>query len=354
MKKIVCMALFCLNIANAYASVDENLIYEMLSTVNTDYLQSVNNADLVVNGLQAVSKLDSNIIISKGSDKFYLYYKKQIKKIIPQPTDERDVKAWSETAAKIANEASKLSDKVALKDFEIPDLMMKEIVIKLDKFSHYYSEYDYSEEMEENTIYTLYSDRKIDDVLYLRIRIFNKQTAKAVQGSLERNKPYAAVILDLRGNSGGILNEALKVADFFTENEIITYTAGRNKDNVHYYTSKEDSLYDGPLAVLVDGDTASAAEVLAAGLQEQSRAKVIGTQTFGKGTIQNVIQMENGGKLVLTTEQFFTPSGKVIHQNGVSPDICVSKDAEGKCKKESRLWEEHDIETAIKFLKNEL
>ena len=80
MKKIVCMALFCLNIANAYASVDEYLIYEMLSTVNTDYLQSVNNADLVVNGLQAVSKLDSDIIISKGSDKFYLYYKKQIKK----------------------------------------------------------------------------------------------------------------------------------------------------------------------------------------------------------------------------------------------------------------------------------
>lgn len=113
-------------------------------------------------------------------------------------------------------------------------------------------------------------------------------------------------------------------------------------------------MYGGPLAVLVDGETASAAEVLAAGLQDQSRAKIVGTKTFGKGTIQNVIQMSNGGKLVLTTEQFFTPSGKIIHQNGVTPDICEAKNADGSCKQESRLWEEHDIETAIKLLKNEI
>ena len=232
--------------------------------------------------------------------------------------------------------------------------MMKKITGKLDKFSHYYSEYDYSDDAEENSIYTLYSDRKIDDVLYLRIRIFNKQTAKAVQGSLERNKPYSAVILDLRGNSGGILNEALKVADFFTDNEIITYTSGRDDSNIHYYTSKEGRLYSGPLAILVDGETASAAEVLAAGLQDQSRAKIIGTKTFGKGTIQNVIQMSNGGKLVLTTEQFFTPSGKIIHQNGVTPDLCVVPAADNSCPQESRLWEENDISTAIKLLKNEM
>lgn len=353
MKKIL-FAWALLLSAPAFASVDENLLNEMLTSVDTDYLQPVNVADLVINGLQAITDLDKDIVISKGSDKFYLYYKKQIKKIIPQPKNPKDVKAWSETAAKIADEASKLTDKVALKDFELPDLMMKKITEKLDKFSHYYSEYDYSEDAEENSIYTLYSDRKIDDVLYLRVRIFNKQTAKAVRGSLERNKPYSAVILDLRGNSGGILNEALKVADFFTDSEIITYTAGRDGANVHYYTSKEGSLYGGPLAVLVDGETASAAEVLAAGLQDQSRAKIVGTKTFGKGTIQNVIQMSNGGKLVLTTEQFFTPSGKIIHQNGVTPDICEAQNADGSCKQESRLWEEHDIETAIKLLKNEI
>lgn len=342
---------FC---APAWASVDGKLIREMLTMINTDYLKPVKNDEIVINGLQALTDLDSDIIISKGSDKFYIYYKKQIKKIIPLPQNNDDIAAWSQTATQIADETAELSEKISLKDFEIPDLMLKKITSKLDKFSHYYSEYDYSDDKDENAIYTLYSDRKIDDILYLRVRIFNKQTAKAVQGSLERNKPYLAIILDLRGNSGGIFNEALKVADFFTENEIITYTSGRENSNQHYYTSKENSLYSGPLAIIVDGDTASAAEVLAAGLQDQSRAKIIGTQTFGKGTIQNVIQMSNGGKLVLTTEQFFTPSGKIIHNNGVTPDICVVRTEDGSCGKESRLWEDSDLQTAIKFLKNEL
>lgn len=353
MKKIIFSAVLFMTFP-AFASVDENLLNEMLTMVNQDYLQPVSNAKLAADGLQAITDLDSDVVISKGSDKFYLYYKKQIKKIIQQPKDSADIAAWSKTMAQIADETSKWSEKVALKDFELPDLMMKKIISKLDKFSHYYSEYDYSDDAEENSIYTLYSDRKIDDVLYLRIRIFNKQTAKAVQGSLERNKPYSAVILDLRGNSGGILNEALKVADFFTDNEIITYTSGRDDSNIHYYTSKEGRLYSGPLAILVDGETASAAEVLAAGLQDQSRAKIIGTKTFGKGTIQNVIQMSNGGKLVLTTEQFFTPSGKIIHQNGVTPDLCVVPAADNSCPQESRLWEENDISTAIKLLKNEM
>lgn len=354
MKNFRCLLAFMLAAMPAYASVDENLINEMLTAVDNDYLQPVNNDELAINGLQAITALDSDILISKGSDKFYIYYKKQIKKIIPQPQNADNAAEWSMVMAKIADETAKWSDKVAQRDFELPDLMMKKITEKLDKFSHYYSEYDYSDDKDENAIYTLYSDRKIDDVLYLRVRIFNKQTAKAVLGSLERSRPYSAVILDLRGNSGGILNEALKVADFFTDNEIITYTSGKDGDNVHYYTSKDGRIYDGPMVVLVDGETASAAEVLAAGLQDQSRAKVVGTQTFGKGTIQNVIQMSNGGKLVLTTEQFFTPSGKIIHQNGVIPDVCTAKDVDGACKRESRLWDESDIETAIKLLKNEI
>lgn len=353
MKRLFCIIMLMLP-TPVWASVDAGLLNEMFTMVNKSYLQPVDNAAMVTAGLQAITELDGDIVISKGSDKFYLYYKKQIKKIIPQPELAGDISGWSKTAARIADEAVRLSEKVALRDFELPDLMMKKITAKLDPFSHYYSEYDYSEDKEENAIYTLYSDRKIDDVLYLRVRIFNKQTSGAVRGSLERNKPYSAVILDLRGNSGGILNEALKVADLFTDNEIITYTSGRDGNNVHYYTSNENAFYGGPLVVLVDGETASAAEVLAAGLQDQSRAKVVGTLTFGKGTIQDVIQMSNGGKLVLTTEQFFTPSGRAIHQKGVQPDVCEAKDINGLCKKESRLWEEHDIETAIKLLKNEL
>ena len=202
--------------------------------------------------------------------------------------------------------------------------------------------------------YTLYSERLIDDVLYLRVRIFNKQTAINIEKSLRHHAKISGVILDLRGNSGGILNAALKTANFFTDNEIITYTVERDNSNIHYYTSEEGELYSGPLAVLIDGQTASAAEVLAAGLQEQSRAKLIGSQSFGKGTIQKITQISNGGKLSVTSAQFFTPSGKKIHNRGVTPDICLSLNEQKQCTKEKRLDNDEDLNTAIKVLKNEL
>lgn len=354
MKKL--LFLFCLFFCYraAAAEIDTKLLNEMYTTVCDSYIEPVEPAQITVNGLQAVTALDPDIIISKGSDKFYLYYKKQLKKVIPQPADVRDIKSWAETASVILQNAAQLSETVAQKDFELPDLMMKEITGKLDPYSAYYSEYDYEEKEEGNGIYTLFNDRKIDDILYLRVRIFNKQTAKQIENALKRHAPFSGIVLDLRGNSGGILNEALKTADFFTDSAIITYTAGRNEENKHYYTSKEGTPYAEPLVILVDGETASAAEVLAAGMQEQSRAKIVGTRTFGKGTIQNVTQMSNGGKLVLTTEQFFTPSGKAIHRNGITPDICVSPDTDGSCKKESRVWEDSDMEKAIALLKNEL
>lgn len=338
----------------ARAETDKHLLNEMLTTVHTQYLEPVSIEDFTANGLQALNRLDSDITLSKGSDKFYLYYKKQIKKVIPLPADRQDINAWAETIAKVIDSAAAFSEAVALKDFEVPDLMMKQSVSKLDSYSRYYSEYDYEDSERENSIYTLYSDRKIGDILYLRVRIFNKQTAKQIKSSIERNTSVNGIILDLRGNSGGILNEALKTADFFADNEIIAYTAGRDGANIHYYTSEEGELYKGALVILVDGETASAAEVLAGGLQEQSRAKLIGTRTFGKGTIQNITQMSNGGRLVLTTEQFFTPSGKPIHGSGIIPDVCLSKADDGSCNKQNRLREDSDIESAIKLLKNEI
>lgn len=340
--------------ANA-ANIDKHLINEMLTTVNAKYLYAVDNVELVNSGVQIFQQLDPNITISKGSDRFYIYYKQQINRIITFPKDVRSVPEWADALAMLFAHVTKISENAALHDFELPDLMMKKMTADLDKYSHYYSEYEYNEEEQSNAIYTLYSDRMIDGILYLKVRIFNKETANMVQASLQKNPQAKGVILDLRGNSGGILNEALKVADFFTDGEIITYTAGRNNQNIHYYTSNEGELYSGPLAVLTDGETASAAEVLAGGLQEQSRAKIIGARTFGKGTIQSITQMSNGGKLVLTTEQFFTPSGKIIHENGIMPDICTVEDAEeNECPAENRLHQEEDIETAVKLLHNQI
>lgn len=353
MKKFIFVFILFFNTELCYAdsSADTHLINEMLTTVNNQYLYDIENEKIVSDGLQALSDLDKDIVVSKGTDKIYIYYRQKIAKIIPLPQDKSSIPQWVETVARTFDGAAEISETVSTKDFELPDIFMKKICENLDKNSRYYSEYDYEEEDNGNLIYTLYSSRKIDNTLLINIRVFNKQTAKAVAASLNEKKPYDNVIIDLRGNSGGMLNEALKVAGFFTDG-IIAYTAGRNNTNKHYYTSDSEIMFDGPLVVLTDKDTASAAEVLAGGLQAQSRAKIIGTTTYGKGTIQNITQMSNGGRLALTSEQFFTPSDRAINGQGITPDYCQSEIIQGKCVKESRLKQDEDIDKARRILQN--
>ena len=340
--------------AFAETNADKQLLNEMITTLNRQYLEPINNVEVVTAGLNGLHDLDAGFRVSHGIDRIYIYYNGKISGVIPMPKENDDIAGWVEVLVKATESAVKTSDKAALKDFEIPDIIMKSMVRSLDEYSHYYSEYEYSEEDENNAIFTLYSDRMIDDILYIRIRIFNKQTGKMVEKSLTDNPNAKGVILDLRGNGGGMFNEALKVAKLFCDNEIITYTAGRDEQNKHYYTSGEGALYTGPLVVLIDAKTASAAEVLAAGLQEQSRAEVIGAHSFGKGTIQKIYQMSNGGKLVLTGEQFFTPSGEVIHKKGIEPDVCLNYIVDGQCEQVERNNRQEDVDAAIERLKEKM
>lgn len=329
--------------------LDTALMNEMLTTLNREYLHDVDNAQLITDGLQILTDFDKRFTVSKGPDRIYIYHDGKINAVLPFATDD-NLKIWSENIADTLNAAAKISPEIAVHDYELPDLMMKKMTQSLDKYSHYYSQFDYVPEDERNIFHHTFGDRMMDNVLYLRVGIFNKQTAMQVERALRENPQVAGVILDLRGNSGGILNEALKTAGFFTENEIITITAGRNGAGKHYYNSSDECIFTKPLVILVDGDTASAAEVIAAGLQEQSRAKLVGTRTFGKGTIQNVTKMTNGGQLVLTGEQFFTPSGKIIHEKGVMPDICTEYDMHDECAPQPRADKDEDITTALELL----
>lgn len=354
-KLILSLFLCCLIPSVALAkkeTVDMHLINEMLTTVNRQYIEPVNNADLIYAGVQVLHDMDKKLVISKGTDKFYVYYDGMIRQPVPFPVQNKDVVAWVVTLSKIIAASAKYSDAAHLHDFELPDLIMKRMTEQLDEYTHYYSEYEYNEEERKNAVYTLFNDRIIDDdILYLKVRTFNQQTSSMVKHSLEKyGDKVDGVILDLRGNSGGILNEALQVAGMFCDNEIITYTSGRDKDHKHYYTSGKNPIFTKPLVVMIDGDTASAAEVLAAALQEQSRAKLIGTHSFGKGTIQSVTKMSNDGKLVLTTEQFFTPSGKVIHKKGIEPDVCLTRRYDDVCNPQSRVKIDDDIDAAFKLL----
>jgi carboxyl-terminal processing protease len=131
--------------------------------------------------------------------------------------------------------------------------------------------------------------------------------------------------LDLRNNPGGLLDASAKVADLFLDEGVIVYTKGRLKDqNMELKAHSSSSDYHFPMVILVNEGTASASEIVAGALQDYKRALVLGTQTFGKGSVQTIIPMADGAGLRLTTARYFTPKGTSIQATGITPDVVVT------------------------------
>ena len=172
--------------------------------------------------------------------------------------------------------------------------------------------------------------RRENGVLHLLITSFNQNTARSAAAALRtarqgRGDPLRGIILDMRGNPGGLLKQAVRLVDLFLSEGMISSTRGRHPDSIHRYEAGGSDLAQGlPLVVLVDGKSASAAEIVAAALQDRGRAVVVGTTSYGKGTVQTVIRLPNDGELTLTWSRFVAPSGYAIHGLGVPPGICTS------------------------------
>ena len=168
---------------------------------------------------------------------------------------------------------------------------------------------------------------------YVRIRQFNDDTTDDVAdavASFARNAPLDGLVLDLRNNPGGLLEASVAVADAFLTGGLIVYTEGRAPKSQTRYEADAAEISGGvPLALLINGGSASAAEVVAGALQDQSRATVLGTKSFGKGSVQSVRFLQRNRALKLTTARYRTPSGHSIHDRGVVPDIVVEM-AEGE------------------------
>ena len=135
-----------------------------------------------------------------------------------------------------------------------------------------------------------------------------------------------AIIIDLRSNPGGLLNSAVDVADKFLEKgKLIVYTEGRKKNQDMRFVAHDDFTHPNyPMVILVNHGSASASEIVAGALQAHSRAIIIGTQTYGKGSVQSVIPLSDNSGLRLTTARYYTPDGRSIHEKGITPDIIVS------------------------------
>ena len=169
-----------------------------------------------------------------------------------------------------------------------------------------------------------------DGVIFLKVSGFNQKTASSVEANIEKaKKAYAdrlkGFVLDLRGNPGGLLKQSIKIVDLFLAQGKIVSTRGRHPDSLQFYlASGADKAGGLPLVVLVDGKSASASEVIAAALQDRGRAVVIGTSSYGKGSVQTVIHLPNSGEITLTWSRLLAPSGYVFHGLGVFPSICTS------------------------------
>jgi carboxyl-terminal processing protease len=173
-----------------------------------------------------------------------------------------------------------------------------------------------------------------NDIGYIRITSFNEQTTDGLRkaiASISKDIPQdklAGYVVDLRNNPGGLLDQAVSVSSAFLARGEVVSTRGRNPEETQRFTAKGGDLIKGkPLVVLVNGGSASASEIVAGALHDHKRATLIGTRSFGKGSVQTIIPLGAGnGALALTTARYYTPSGRSIQAQGIAPDIEVKQD----------------------------
>jgi carboxyl-terminal processing protease len=175
------------------------------------------------------------------------------------------------------------------------------------------------------------SSVEANDIGYIRISTFNEQADDGLQKAIKdldakMGGKEKGFILDLRNNPGGLLQQAIAVSDVFMEKGEVVSTRGRNADAVERYTAQKGDLTNGkPVVVLINGGSASASEIVAGALQDQKRATMIGTRSFGKGSVQTIIPLGNEGAMRLTTQRYYTPSGRSIQAKGIDADIVIEQ-----------------------------
>lgn len=193
---------------------------------------------------------------------------------------------------------------------------------------------------------------------YLRINSFSEITEDEAKSELKKIRDVlgdklSGLVLDLRNNPGGLLNQAIAITDMFLDRGEIVSTRGRNKqDIIRYNATKGDEIKNLPLVILINNGSASASEIVAGALQDHKRAIILGTKSFGKGSVQTVMHVGDYGAIRLTTARYYTPSGRSIQAEGINPDIVVepAKIEYFQAKDQKKVYSEASLK---KHLKNE-
>ena len=173
---------------------------------------------------------------------------------------------------------------------------------------------------------------KEENIGYVRIKSFNENSDNQFLKSIkkfEKNSKIKGYVIDLRNNPGGLLNQAINITDFFLDDGEIVSTKGRNiSETRKFFARKGDEINGKPIVVLINNGSASASEIFAGALKDHKRAIILGENSYGKGSVQSIIPLKNGGGMRLTISKYYLPSGKSISEVGVTPDIIVEEKGE--------------------------
>jgi carboxyl-terminal processing protease len=184
-----------------------------------------------------------------------------------------------------------------------------------------------------------------DDVGYIRVTTFNEQTTANLQKAIEDltkqlGPKLKGFIVDLRNNPGGLLDQAISVSDAFLDQGAIVLTRGRNLEETQRSNARPGDITDGQkIVVLINGGSASASEIVAGALQDHHRATIVGTRSFGKGSVQTIIPLGSNGALRLTTARYYTPSGRSIQAKGIEPEVVVEEELPDELKQKAETQE---------------
>jgi len=198
-----------------------------------------------------------------------------------------------------------------------------------------------------------------DDIGYIRVKTFSEQTASALKKQVKKLSDEAGdnlkgYIIDLRNNPGGLLDQAIAVSDAFLDRGAIVLTRGRNANETQRSNARAGDLtQEKELIVLINGGSASASEIVAGALQDHKRATVVGTRSFGKGSVQTIIPLGSNGAIRLTTARYYTPSGRSIQAKGIDPDIVVEQELPDELKKAAESMKPRGEASLRGHLRNE-
>jgi hypothetical protein len=283
-------------------------------------------------GLQGLTTIDPSLQIEENAGLVGLRTDSGILGGQARPADE-DAAGWGAVAANLTTVAADISRKVrAAGADDVMDAFFDELFSHFDPYSRYVPPNEAGEDRAKRAgrlhLATLQT-RRLGGALVLRVTMFDEGITTRLGAALRaasaaRRRP-SGLVLDLRGNRGGLVREAVSVAGLLLPAGVVATTSGRDPAAAHVWrTDDTPVVQDLPIIVLVDGQTASAAEILSAALADRGRAVVVGSATFGKGLVQTIAQLPNGGELFVTWARILAPDGWPLQDLGVMPQVCTS------------------------------